>query len=104
MKKIIYSSIGILAITLMSFTADKSTTNNLQAVFEISGNEIHLTDSDAITPNDLAVLSKLVLGWSECSKQSTTNQCNVNWRNFPIIDAQRATVEAIIAKYPVEYK
>ncbi|MFP3596206.1 hypothetical protein [Chryseobacterium sp. SIMBA_029] len=96
MKNIIYLSSGILAITLMSFSSNKS--NNTE-IIEVLGKTVHVKNTQAVKAADLAFLSQNLVGWSVCDYQAVSNECTSRYSNFPD-DVNIATkIKVIIAKY-----
>jgi len=96
MKNIIYLSAGILAITLMSFSSNKSNNNE---IIEVLGKTVHVKNTQAVKAADLAYLSQHLLGWSVCDYQSISNECKTRYSDFPDNPTISANIKLIIAKY-----
>ena len=95
MKRIILTSAGVLALTLMSFTNNGYD----DKIIEVSGNTITVKDTRKISEKDLKFLSENVVGWSECLQYSTKQECNTKWKTFPDEPTTQLKIKEIIAKY-----
>lgn len=94
MKKVILTSLGVVALTLMSFTG-----NDNEKIIEVTGNRISIKNTDKISETDLKVLSELIGGWTYCERYSHKNSCETRAATFPNATLERQTVQKIIDKY-----
>ncbi|ROH96319.1 hypothetical protein [Chryseobacterium daecheongense] len=97
MKKILFASAGILAISLMSFT--NSNSKKADPIFKIEGQRVTLTNTQAVKPADLDFLAQHMVGWSVCDYQAMSNECTTKYRDFPDNAQTVAQIKQIIAKY-----
>jgi hypothetical protein len=96
MKNIICLSAGILAITLMSFSSNKSSNTE---IIEVLDKTVHVKNTQALKAADLAYLSQNLVGWSVCDYQSISNECTSRYSNFPNDVNITTKIKLIIARY-----
>lgn len=95
MKNLVLTSLGVIALTLMSFTGNE----NKEKIIDVSENAITIKNTDKVSKEDLKVLSELVAGWTYCDQQSSRDSCHSRAHTFPVTDVERNTVQDIINKY-----
>ncbi|WP_299180721.1 hypothetical protein [uncultured Chryseobacterium sp.] len=97
MKKILFASAGILAISLMSFT--NSENKKAEPVITVSGKTVTVKNTMAVKAADLEFLAHNLVGWSVCDYQAMSNECTTKYRDFPDNAQTTAQIKTIIAKY-----
>lgn len=97
MKKILFASAGILAISLMSFTGTNN--NKVEPVITVSGKTVTVTNTQVVKAADLNFLAQHLVGWSVCDYKAMSNECTTKYRDFPDNAETTAQIKQIIAKY-----